>query len=227
MSPQDFQNPKKLFDAFEVFILVPEQEPVPARIMDIGFRSVSLAIRAREVPTNGRGSLQLMVKSPFFSAPVEALCRVQNSVTEGDVTVARLDVVDWIGLREQLPPNLRKLLSLREVERYEPQDSVKLLVHCKVLNFDEYVPLFDLSINGLSVLVPDAWSDRMQKGDRIDLEFTLPGNEEAMQIIGVVCHVSYEDDRIYAGVRFDGNLTSRFLHKQLRLMKFVDELRET
>ena len=154
---------------------------------------------------------------------MEAVARVQNLVTDQGDTVLRLEVVDWIGLREQLPPHLRQLLCLRESQRYCFPADQRPIMDCKVSGLGAEVELADLSINGMSFVIPRAWAERIENGDRVDTMLTLPGTNQTMPLVGFLRHVTFECDCVMAGMLFDANLTSDYLQTQLRLMRFTDD----
>ena len=211
----------ELFSDFQVTVAFPGQAETDAKIMDIGFRSLCLALKDMDTAHPVRGAVHVMMRSQHVGAPIEAVCRVQSLVSDQDDTLARLEVVDWIGLREQLPEHLRPFLSLREVERMELDESRRIEVTAQINALRGKVEMFDLSVNGLSVLVPAGWCESTEKGDRMQAQFTVDGGEP-IQMVGFVRRVTFDGDASQIGMLFDINLTSNFLFKQLQVMRYLD-----
>lgn len=220
--PPSVPKARELLDEFKVTVRCPGSDPVPARLLDIGFRSMGISMRGTGMPNGGRGVLHVDLKATCLGVPIEAVCRVQDLASDDSATVARLDVLDWIGLKEQLPLHLRRLLSFREMERYEPPEAERPLARCLVNGMDATLAVRDLSINGASIILPESWAERLEKGHRVSLSMSLPGVTSSLELVGIVRHVTEESGIIVAGLAFDVNVSSDLLPAQLRLMRYID-----
>jgi len=215
-------SPQEAFSGFRVDVELPGRESHPARILDIGFRTISVALSGHKVTQPIRGAVQVKLQSGYLGAPMEAVARVESLLCDDRDTLLRLEVVDWIGLREQLPPHLRRLLCLRDSSRYAFPADARPAIEFRVSGLSGALPLVDLSITGLSVAIPREWVERLEKGDRVDAQVLLPGTAKSLALVGFVRHVTFEGDLVTCGVLFDANLTSDFLVKQLGLLRFLD-----
>jgi len=205
----------------KVALWYPDRTPMPARILDADFQRVSLLVRCPPEAVREKTPLLMNMEGEGLDRPIKAIGVAHHSAAREDGTFVVLDILDWIGLRHQLPPPLRRLFNLRDGLRYRPPEEkpIEVDVQCEARRVRGVGTLVDLALSGMSVRLGEKLGQALHLGDLLETRFTIPGQQGPAEITALLRHSAEQDRSVVVGLVFDPALTHHLVKHQLAILR--------
>ncbi len=217
-------------DEVKISMAWPGHDYVAGQLIDLSARgaAVSVSVPSSQVPALPVGSSVYLC---FETAGLEPISDIVASISnERDVSGTRvfgLEIIDWSGLHDRLPPKLFSLFNRRQHYRVavprQPPVEVDVSQHPSGRKLTAH--LSNISAGGCLLLFE--LEDAPQKGDKLELQFRLPDSEYRYNLSGV-CMSAFEfGESDICGIGFESSQSEAFVTQQQRISHYVmDRQRE-
>ncbi len=201
------------------------ETPVSGRIATIDAESASLRFEGEETPTFSCGEL---VRLDFVHAEssqplcIHSVVRSRSEVAPAPVI--DFEFLDWMSVREQLPPDLLPVFSNRRNPRV-PGPQTDLSVLLVTVPGRNKIPgaLKDISSDGLGVWLDPAFETAVHLNQSVTVQFRLPTYPYDLLLGAVIRHCQEADGRLIVGLAFDPDNTVEYTEQQNIITHYIQQ----
>jgi hypothetical protein len=214
-------NPEQL----TAHVVTPSRGFVSVEVVDMSIRGVGLRVPFEHDPELSAGDLvevQIACDKEGWTISTPAQARQRHQPDERHIQYG-FEFVNTGDLYAQLEDALGRYFNRRRSPRVRPADDAqpKVRLHCGTHRTTG--TLNDLSVLGMSVIVPHVAAAQLEVGDEVELSFTLPEGRGPLEGSGFVRHRRRMGPNDLVGIEFDLSRASSLSDGGRELATYVDD----
>ena len=216
-------------DYISVEVVRSEQRESPQRVCNLSVGGIGLFFQHHFDPIYQLGStVYLHITSPNLDKKVVAPCLVTHRMESEDGRTYGFEFVDWIGLLSQISAELAAMFNQRGEFRVEPPADQVIGVCVEVPGEECAIraEIQDLSPEGVCLRIQIKDEQLLSNCEEAKLFFSLPDSQELLTFRATILRRDLVGDHICYGTYLEEEGTEYFKEKQLKLIKYVTEVRQ-
>jgi len=208
----------------EIEVLKDGSAQFPGTVVDISAQGVSLGFSVEEDPnTELREIVLLKITSTYLEKSIVVPSMIIRREELEDGRVYGIEFIDWLGLLAQLPIALAEMFNRRGDYRVEPNPEDPIQVTLEALPLRVNAWLRDISVVGLSAIIPSNLETVFRKVRKALVSFNLPHLGKKLKFQGRILHRNLTERGVCYGIVFRGEKTRAFQENQQLLAQYIQE----
>lgn len=207
---------------FTVSLRGSDEEAAEGLVVDLSARGVACLFEAAEVAAQRAGAaVALDLQAPLLMFPIRAEGLVRHVGTEDGVTQLGIEFVDHERVMEQVPYALLREFNRRAAHRVDVEEPVEVVARRLGREACVRGQLLDVSTGGLCMRLDEASVTPLEGREAWEVRFRLPGGTHELALVGSLCALRSEPDRMDASVEFRAEASTRYEEQRAELERFV------
>ena len=201
--------------------------PMKGRLIDVSAGEVSvLLMDSRRPPPANDQRVRLQILLRKLDKPLNIVATVLSRRKEDDRTICTFRFTHMATVDRSLPPDIYSVFNRRQMFRVRPDPRRPIRATLVAVRDDDQrivaaAQVTDISGSGVGVFVDAREAAPFNLSGHLDLELSLPGEEQPLIFRGRICYRVEMGKRWRYGIEFDPRRTEGYRHKQQRLMTFI------